>query len=116
MKEFAEAKAANDDKRVKELEAWGKKHQRELHRQGFAIVPVNNLLEHVKDKLPAVAQKTGVVAIVRACDFTASNVISVDVTDELVKIFEPSEKTLKTIAEIRKVEPVDLDALASHEH
>ena len=35
----------------------------------------------------------------------------VDVTDALVKLFEPSAKTLATVAEVRKQAPVDLDEL-----
>ena len=44
MREFELAKQANDKERVRTLEAWGEKHQRGLHRQGFARVPVDDLL------------------------------------------------------------------------
>lgn len=114
MAKYKAAKAAKDKPLMEDLEAWGKKHQRELHRQGFATVPVSNLLEHVKDGLPEVAESAGVLAIVRACDFTAPNVQTVDVTDQLVKLFDPSERTLKTVREIRKVDPVHLDDVEQH--
>ena len=114
MQEYNKAKAEKNTSRMKELEAWGKKHQRELHRQGFSTVPVNNLIAHVKDQLPALAKSVGVIAIVRECDFTAPNVEVVDVTDELVKLYDPTPKTLRTVGEIRKVAPADLDEVEKH--
>jgi len=62
-KEHEKAKAAGDTKRVKELEAWGEKQHRKLHRQGFGRAPVDDILAHVKDKFPEVACKTGVNVI-----------------------------------------------------
>ena len=62
-KEHEKAKAAGDTKRVKELEAWGEKQQRKLHRQGFGRALVDDILARVKDKFPEVACKTGVNVI-----------------------------------------------------
>ena len=117
MKEYEQAKAAGDTKRVKELEAWGKRGQRQLHRQGFGRVPVCDLLEHVKDKMPEMARKTGVAVIARQCDYTSSDVEVVDVTKELVSLFDPSEKTLETVEALKKHKPMDLDVIEqNHEH
>lgn len=115
MKEFEEAKAASDTTRMKELEAWGGKHQRQLHRQGFSRVPVDDLLAHVKDKLPEVAQRAGVDVIAWLCDYTSQRIEMVDITKELVLLFEPSEETLKTVDEILKIDPIDLDVLEQHQ-
>jgi hypothetical protein len=114
MKEHKEAKAAGDTERVKELEAWGKKHQRQLHRQGFGRVPVDDLLTCVKEKLPEVAEDGGVDVIVWQCDYSGPNVEVVDITKELVQLFDPSEKTLKTVAELKKHDPIDLDTVEEH--
>ncbi len=114
MKEYEKAKAADDTKRIKELEAWGEKHQRQLHRQGFCCVPVNDLLAHVKDKLPEMARKAGIDVIARQCDYTLPNVEVVDITKELVLLFDPSEKTLKIVEELKKHAPVDLDVIEKH--
>ncbi len=115
MREYEDARAAGDDRRVRELEAWGERHQRQLHRQGFATVPVTDLLGHVKKQLPEVARAADVVAIARACDYIAPDVEAVDVTDALVQLYNPSAKTLKTIAQLRKQSPVSLDEL-DHNH
>ncbi len=115
MKEYNKAKAAGDTKRMKELEAWGEKHQRQLHRQGFGRVPVNDLLAHVKDKMPRLACKLGIDVIARQCDYTSPNVEVVDITKELVMLFDPSEKTLKIVEKLKKhPNPIDLDTIERH--
>lgn len=111
MREHAAAKAAGNTKRVKELEAWGEKHQRSLHRQGFGRVPVDDLLAAVQTHLPEVAAKTGVDVIAMSCDYQGANVELVDVTDELVRLFEPSERTLGYVKDLKQRPPVDLDEL-----
>ena len=117
MKELGKAKAEGDERRGKELNEWGQKLQRKLHRQGFSTVPVGDLLKHVEDRLPEVSKSANVIAIVRACDFTAENVEVVDVTDQLVQLFDPSEKTLEHVQGIKGKPPIDLDELeSSHQH
>ena len=116
-RELEEAKAASDETRVAELEAWGPAHQRALHRQGFGRVPVDDLLAHVAERLPEAARAAGVDAIVFQCDWSASGVEVVDVTGALVALFDPSPKTLATIEELRKHDPLDLDQIErGHEH
>jgi hypothetical protein len=61
MKQYEEAKKAGDSARAKELQDWGAKHERQLHRQGFGRVPVDDLLAHVKDRLPEIARKATLV-------------------------------------------------------
>lgn len=109
MQEHKAAKEAGDQAKVKELEAWGEKHQRALHRQGFGRVPVDDLLAPVADQLARVAQENGVSVITASCNYVAPGVEVVDVTDALVALYEPSEKTRKYAEQIRSVDPVDLD-------
>ena len=111
MQKYEQAKTDGDKEKMKSLEEWGEKHQRQLHRQGFSNLPVHDLLAHVKDEIPAVAKQAGVVAIVSKCDFTSDEVEVVDVTDRLVGLFDPSERTLKYVKEIKGQKPVDLDDL-----
>lgn len=111
MKEHRAAKEAGDEAKVKELEAWGEKHQRALHRQGFGRVPVDDLLEPVRGQLADVADAAGVSVITASCNYVGAGVEVVDVTDALVALFEPSEKTLAFVQQIREVDPVDLDEI-----
>ncbi len=115
MEEMKKARADGDAKKVEELEAWGKKHQRQLHRQGFGRVPVDDLLVPIKDQLPEVAKKNDVVAIVWQCDFTADNIEIVDVTRDIVMLYAPNERTLKWIDDLKKNPPMDLDDIEKHQ-
>ena len=111
MRELQAAKAAGDERKIAELEAWGAALQRSLHRQGFARVPVDDLLAHVQARLPEAAREAGVEAIVFASNWNAEGVQVVDVTREVVALFEPSERTLAMIADLAKQAPVALDEI-----
>jgi hypothetical protein len=117
MREMEAAKAAGDTKRVAELEAWGEKHQRALHRQGFGRVPVDDLLDSVRERLPEAARKAGVDAIAWQVDHAGPGVEVIDVTDDMVALFDPTPEALRVIAELRRHPPVDLDEIErGHEH
>jgi hypothetical protein len=116
MNDAKRAEAAKDDKRLAELKAQGAARQRRMHLQGFSNAPVDDILAHVRDRLPDVARRAGVVAIVPAADFhDAAAVETVDVTDDLVALFEPSERTLRTVAEVRRREPIAIEVIAKME-
>src|SRR5688572_28964820 len=99
-KQLEEAKAAGDTKRVEQIKAQGANQQTLRHLQGFSNAPVDDILLQVKDKLPAVAEQAGVDVIVPKLDYQKPDVVTIDVTDQIVALFNPSEKTLKTIAEL----------------
>jgi hypothetical protein len=96
---------------MRELETWGAKHQQLLHMQGFGRVPVDDLLEPVRDRIAAVAADRTLDAIVMSCDFKSDQVELVDVTDDLVALYEPNEATLKTVQNIRAAKVVPLTEL-----
>lgn len=112
MKEFKAAQEARDTKKIAELEAWGKNHQRLLHFQGFGHVPVGDLLAPVRPQIKQLISDKQLVAITMECDETAANVELVDVTEDLVKLYEPSEQTLKWVKQLRDKEPLSLLELA----
>jgi hypothetical protein len=114
MQKYKAAEEAGDQETMAELEAWGQTHQRQLHRQGFCRVSVTDLLEHVKDQLPAVADKTGVDVIAFDCNYHGKHVELVDVTLEIVALYHPDKKVMNSIVEIMKHEPVDLDVIEQH--
>jgi Skp family chaperone for outer membrane proteins len=109
--EHKKAKAEGDEKKAKELEAKGEAQQQLLHTQGFSTASVGEYLEHVKDKIPAVAKQVGVDVIVSKWDmvYQSPDAEFVDVTDQLVKLFNPNEKMLKIGEELRKHPPISLE-------
>jgi hypothetical protein len=84
-----------------------------MHQQGFGTAPVDNILKHIEHQLPAIAREAGVDVIVSKWQITwqAPGVETVDVTDLMVKPFKPSERTLKTIAELRRHAPIPNEKL-----
>lgn len=116
MEEYKKAKAEGNEKRCVELKAWGKKHQQNLHWQGFCAVPVDDLLVYVKDGLAKLAEKENLDLIVWRYDYKSKNVEIIDVTDQIVALYNPTAKTLRTVKEIQKHAPVSLDVIAKHGH
>ncbi len=111
--ELEEAKAAGDEKRVKELEVEGPALQELAHKQGFSTWPVDNILERIKGQIPEIATQADVDVIVSKWDivYQGSGVEFVDVTDLMVRPFDPDEATLTIVKDIQKQDPVPLEDL-----
>jgi hypothetical protein len=128
--EYEKAKEAGDEKRVKELEVesssptwpdsgWppSPAQQELIHKQGFSTWPVDNILEKIKGKIPEISKQADVEVIVSKWDvvYQRSDIEFVDVTDLMVKPFNPDEATLKIIKGIQKQDPVPLEELKNHQ-
>ena len=115
--DFEKAKAAGDKKRVAELEAKGPAQQELMHKQGFGTWGVLDILKKIDKKLPEIAKQANVTIIVSKWDlaYQRSNAQFVNVTELIVKPFDPDEKTQKMIEEIQKQEPVPLEQLQHHQ-
>lgn len=114
--ERAKAMAAGDQKRVAELEAEGASSQRRMHMQGFSTAPVTNILDQIKDKLPAIKEKAGVAVLVSKWDTAAlaqyRDADFVDVTEALIDALNPTERQRQSALEIQKHKPISLEAAA----
>ena len=109
--EYETAKTAGDEERVRELDAEGSALQELMHKQGFSTWPVDDILETIKERIPAIAAEADVEVIVSKWDmvYQRSGVALVDVTDLMVRPFEPDPETRKAIQDIQKQDPVPLD-------
>ncbi|TWU42179.1 hypothetical protein [Novipirellula artificiosorum] len=112
MVELDSARKSGDEETISRLNAWGKKQQRMLHFQGFAQVPVGNLLAPVKDQLAKFAKEHKLAAIVMKCDYVGPEIETVDVTEDLVEFFQPDERVRQMARKIRDAEPVELTEVA----
>ena len=108
QKQRDDAKAKGDEKRVKEIEAQGKNTQMLRHLQGFSNAPIDDIMLTIKDKLPTIAQQAGVDLIVSRTDYLNPNLQTIDVTDGIVALFKPDEKTIRIITELRKHDPAPM--------
>ena len=111
--DFEKAKAAKDEKRMKELENEGAWTQVRLHQQAFSTATVSSILAKVKDKFPAIARDAGVVMIVSKWEvqFKDPAIETVDLTLPMVQLFHPSEQVLKWIEQMKDQKPVPFEEL-----
>ena len=114
--ELEKAKAARNKKRVKELEAEGPALQELMHKQGFSTWPVDNILEALKGKISEIATRADVEVIVSKWDivYQRPGAEFIDVTDLMVRLFDPDEETLRIIRDIQKQDPIPPGQLADH--
>jgi hypothetical protein len=107
-----EAQKAGDKKRIAELEAQREAMQVRLHLQGFSTAPIEDVLEKVHEGLADVAKRKNIAAIARAIDYHDASAELVDVTDDLVALFNPDEQTLKTVRDLRKQKAAAIEEVA----
>jgi len=111
--EHEAAKARGDAARVAAIDARMRAHQDELHKQGFGVWPVDDILEHVEPDLPRIAADARADVIVCKWDvvYRAPDVELIDVTRAMVAPFDPSERTLRMIEDLMARDPVPLEEL-----
>jgi hypothetical protein len=74
---------------------------------------VDDALAAIKDRIPEIEKQAGVTALVSKWDEPMlkqyRDAEKVDVTDRLVRGFNPTEKQLKVIADLQKKKPLSLE-------
>lgn len=115
--EYDKAKEAGKEERVKEMEAQAEAKQHLFHQQGFGSAPVHDILEHIKDKIPGVAREAGVDIIVSKWEliYESPSAEFVDVTDLMVQLFDPDERVLSIVEDMRDKDPIPLDEIQKHD-
>ena len=95
--DYEKAKAANDEKRMKEIDSRMKLQQRWLHERVFSTGSVVGIVAKVKGALSGVAKKTGVHAIVSKWElnYQEPDVEVVDVTENLAMLFHATDNGQK---------------------
>ncbi len=113
MQNARDAKTAGDTNRFREFAARLRLHQDEMHREVFSTAPPAGALDELKERLPEIQQAASVAALVSKWDDAAlkkyPDAEKLDVTDRLVREFNPPEKQLKVIPSIEKSAPLPLE-------
>ncbi|MAG93680.1 MAG: hypothetical protein CMJ48_08020 [Planctomycetaceae bacterium] len=109
--EHKKAKEAGDDAKAKRIAAGMKAGQERVHRASFSTGRVDEILVHIKDKLPGIAKKAGVDVIVSkwSISYSAADAEFVDVTGLMIEPFGPNEKKRATILEQIRQPPIPLE-------
>ena len=103
--QIEQAKADGKDELLKRLKIKSSILQQQVRGQLSGRAPIDNVLAHMKDALPKVAQDSGVEAISNKVNYHSPDVELVDITDVLVGQLNPSDKTLEAIKYITKQHP-----------
>jgi hypothetical protein len=111
--EYEKAKSEGNEKRAKELDAEGSAGQDLMHKQGFSTYSVDNILEKIKEQIPGIAAQANVDVIVSKWDiiYQRPGIEFIDVTDLMVKPFDPNERTLGIIQDLLKQNPIPLEEM-----
>lgn len=107
MKRHGEALEAGDAGAVAGIEREAGERQHRFHLMGFGTHPVDELLAVVVDRLPGVAEAAGVDLVVSrwAVRWQAPDARLVDVTRALVDLFDPGERTLRIVEQLKDHPP-----------
>ena len=111
--ELNKARAAGDTKKAEEIVAKGKAMQAKMHKQVFGTASICEIIKKTKEKLPAIAQMANVDVLISIWDVAYHSPSSkfIDVTDSMVALFSPSDKTLKMIKALRGHAPASKEKL-----
>jgi len=99
--EMEQAKQANDQKKIAELNQWGGDSQELAHKQLAGKAPITNILEMLQPMLPVVAAQANVVRIVPDSADAGNSVETVDVTGLLLDQLKASTRTRQIVKELR---------------
>jgi hypothetical protein len=106
------AKAAGDEEAMLKAEAEAEKHQKQLHSQAFSTAPVDNILRHIKDRLPDIRKEAAVDIIISKWDTKSlakyETAQKKDITMLLVELFKPDARRLNMVKEIQKAKPISI--------
>jgi hypothetical protein len=114
-KEQAKAKAEGNETRVNELDKIGQHLQFILEQQVFSTGSVNNIIEKIKDKIPAIAEKNNVKLILSKWElfYHDESLEIVDITDQIVNLFNLDEQSRNSVEGIKKMEPIPMEQIFS---
>ena len=117
-KEHGEAEAKGDTKRAEELEAKAIALQKQVHMRIFGTAPVDDVLEEIEKDIRKVARAAEVDIVVNKWDiiYQEPSAKFVDITNQMVDLFEPDEETLEKIKSILKNPPVPRKDLEKMDH
>jgi hypothetical protein len=111
--DHARAKANGDTVLAARLEATGADRQKRMHRQAFSTASVDDIMEEIQEKLPAIRAEAGVDVLVSKWDKETlrdyPNAQEVDVTMALIDALAPTDRQRKYAIDIQKKNPIPLE-------
>jgi len=115
--DYETALQEGDSVLAEELAILGPQMQQLAHERVFSTGDIDEIISMISSELPGIAEEAGVDIIVNSWDiiYKDETVQFVDVTDLMVKLFNPTEEALETIEEIKVTPPVPMELLTEHD-
>ena len=110
------AKAAGDNETAKSLEKQMEDMQKQAHYQGFGTASVDGLLEKVKGSIEKIKAERNLDLVISKWDYKGDQNKCVDITDELVGLYNPEAKALKWIEQAKNNKPISQKKLENMDH
>lgn len=107
------AQKAKDTAKIRELSIQAMSYQHLLHQMVFGTGSVTAVMDLVKDKIPEIARNAGVSMVLSKWEMMYKDPSAevIDLTEQIVQLFNPKEDIHKMMEEISKTEPVPLEEL-----
>lgn len=113
--ELMKAKAEGDDERFEKLCKQAEPQTTLLHQQGFSTAPVDDILEHITDRLPEIMKQAEVDRLISKWDTKTlakhESSEREDVTILLIEAFKPNERQKAIAIGIQNHEPLPLEKM-----
>jgi Skp family chaperone for outer membrane proteins len=112
--EHKKAKEEGNTQLAEKLEQLGQTRQFLAHQQGFSNASIANILSNFKDIFPGIAKNNDLKMILSEWEimFVDESFELVDITDQLVEIFNPNEETKKILEKVKTMDPVPIEEIA----
>ena len=110
-KQLKEAKEKKDSATIKMLEEKGSLMQKIAHDKGFgrgSVIEIIEKYENFKEMAKLLAEKENLSLILSKWElnYSADNVLTVDITEQLLKALGASQKLLKMIDQMKDKPPI----------
>jgi hypothetical protein len=113
MRSAKEAKAAGDTQKFEKLRAALREQQDRIHLQVFSTAPIDEVLTEMSQRVAEVKKTARVTLLVSQWDTKSleqhQGAAQVDVTDDLLREFQLSDKQQQVVQDLRNKPPLPLD-------
>ena len=112
------AKKAGDTELYEQLSEKGQNLQKQYHFQAFGTADVDEIVEDIESDIKKIAKDSNLDIVVSKFDivYKKSSIKTVDITMQIVDLFDPDERTMEYVKSIMDKKPVDRKTLEKMDH
>ncbi len=88
-----------------------------IKQQVFSTGSIKNIIEKIEDKITEIAVDNNLSFIISKWEivYDDQSFELVDITDQLVELFNPDEQTLKILENVKSTEPAPIEQISAPE-